>query len=196
MKDHIAEYLYQAREGENSHKHWTTHINNTVERISNHDRDGQNEKPFNINELDNCIKTLKRRKSTGPDNIPNEIFIEADKNTKQIYLQMFNQIYANEEVPNEWQKGEIIRIYKGKGQKGKCSNERGITLASNTGKVFERLMNNRIKDEVITSEAQAGGQQGRSTADHIIILNSLINQAKKTETPKNTHCVPGRNKGI
>jgi hypothetical protein len=56
-----------------------------------------------------------------------------------------NDVYAKENVPQEWQEGEIIRIYKGKGQKGKCSNAGGITLASNTGKLFKRIIDNRIK---------------------------------------------------
>jgi hypothetical protein len=47
-KDHIADYfedLYQARDGENSHKTWTHHINNTVERISKDTAKSQNETP-------------------------------------------------------------------------------------------------------------------------------------------------------
>ena len=63
-----------------------------------------------------------------------------------------NKVYNEEKIPDEWQKGEIIRIYKEKGEKGKCSNERGITLASNMGKVFERLINNCIKDEIRMTE--------------------------------------------
>ena len=90
-----------------------------------------------------------------------------------------NKVFNEEKIPEEWQKGEIIIIYKGKGEKGKCSNERGITLASNMGKVFERLINNRIKDEIRMTEAQAGGQVGKSTADHINILNSIINHSKR-----------------
>ena len=57
-----------------------------------------------------------------------------------------NKVYNEKKIPDEWQKGEIIRIYKGKGEKDKCSNERGITFASNMGKVFDRRINNRIKD--------------------------------------------------
>ena len=45
-----------------------------------------------------------------------------------------NKVYNEEKIPDEWQKGEIIRIYKGKREKGKCINDRGITLASNMGK--------------------------------------------------------------
>ena len=45
--------------------------------------------------------------------------------------------------------------------------------------IFERLINNRIKDEIRMTEAQAGGQAGKSTADHINILNSIINHSKR-----------------
>ena len=88
-----------------------------------------------------------------------------------------NKIYHEEKIPNEWQEGEIIGIYKGKGEKGKCSNKRGITLASNMGKVFERMVvNNRIKDKIRMTEYQAGGQAGKSTVDHVTNLGLRINQ--------------------
>ena len=44
------------------------------------------------------------------------------------------------------------------------------------GKVFERMVNNRIKDKIRMPEYQAGGQAGRSTVDHI---NSIIHHNKK-----------------
>ena len=81
---------------------------------------------------------------------------------------MFNKIYDEEKIHKEWQEGEILRLYKGKGERGKCSNERGITLSSNMGKLFERIINNRIQNVVKFTEFQAGGQQGKSTADHIV----------------------------
>ena len=55
-------------------------------------------------------------------------------------------------------------------------------LASNMGKVSEGLLNNRIKDEITMTEAQAG----QSTADHINILNSIINQSKRNILGHNT----------
>ena len=134
-------------------------------------------------------KKAKKEKSTGPDRIPNEAIIEADLETREIYLKVMNQIYQEETIPKEWQEGEIIRIYKGKGEKGKCSNERGITLASNMGKVFERMVNNRVKNEIKTMEAQAGGQPGKSTADHITILNSIINHSRKKRRKQDLYVV-------
>ena len=48
----------------------------------------------------------------------------------------------------QWKEGTIIRLCKGKGKKCKCSNERGITVSSNIGKLFERIINNRIQTNI------------------------------------------------
>ena len=47
-------------------------------------------------------------------------------------------------------------------KKGKCSNERGITLWSNMGKLFERIMNNRLTKTVKITDAKQV-----ATADHL-----------------------------
>jgi len=92
--------------------------------------------PIRFEEVVQAIATIKRNKSLGPDKIPNEAFIEANQKTRKIITEALNRTYQEEIIPNNWKEGEIIRLYKGKGVKGKCSNERGITLASNTGKLF------------------------------------------------------------
>ena len=107
-KEHIADYfenLYQAREGEESYEQWTNHINDTVNNISNSNEKSQNENPISREELNTCIKKLKRNKSNGPDRIPNEVFIEADEHTKGIYLETLNTIYT---VPD---RGGRISLY-------------------------------------------------------------------------------------
>ena len=144
-------------------------------------------KPMTTKELDKAIKKLKRKKATGPDKIPNEIFIEADKETRNIYLKAMNNINRTMEIPDIWQNGEIRRLYKGKGVKGKCSNERGITLSSNFGKLYERMINERVLDKINISEAQAGGRRGSSTVDHIVVLKELIAAAKREK--KNLYIV-------
>ena len=100
-----------------------TTINDTVNSISNSNEQSQHENPISREELNTCIKKLKRNKSNGPDRIPNEVFIEADEHTKGIYMEILNTIYREEQIPQQWQHGEIKRLYKGKGTKGKCSNE-------------------------------------------------------------------------
>ena len=130
-------------------------------------------------EMQNAIKKLKRKKSLGPDKLPNEIFIEAEAETRKVLKTMIEKAHKSENIPDEWAEGEIIRIYKGKGQKGKCSNERGITLASNVGKVYERIINERVKQQVQIMKAQAGGKSGCATVDHLIVLKQTIQEIQE-----------------
>ena len=99
--------------------------------------------------------------------IPNEIFLEANDSTRNIYLNMINRVNEELVIPQQWQEGKIIRLYKGKGTMGMCSNERGITLGSNIGKVVERIYNERVKKKVNMSDYQAGGKKGSATTDHL-----------------------------
>ena len=105
--------------------------------------------------------------------------------TRKIITNILKDIYETEKIPDQWQEGEIIRFYKGKGKKGKCSNERGITLGSNMGKLFERIMNNRRTKTVKITDAQAGGQKGKATADHLLI--TIIKQHKKNNQKEDLH---------
>ena len=89
---------------------------------------------------------------------------------------MTENVHKNEDIPQAWEEGEIIRLYKGKGQKGKCSNERGITLASNVGKVYERIINERVKKQITIKKSQAGGKPGCAMADRLIVLKQTIQE--------------------
>ena len=179
-KEHIANFyenLYKAREGTKAYQEWTDHIEETVKQMEK--KTLQEEEDFTNKEMKIAIRSLKRGKSTGPDGIPNEVFIESDENTRETHREIMNKIMRTIDIPEQWKEGDLKRLYKGKGIKGKCSNERGITLASNVGKMFERLVNNRIVPRVDMSDAQAGGTKKRATVDHILILKELTNICKK-----------------
>ena len=137
------------------------------------------EPEFDNREMIRVIRSLKAGKAPGPDGIPNEVMKAADNQTLAIFRNEMNKILTSMNIPKPWNEGTLKRLYKGKGVKGKCSNERGITLASNMGKMFERLINNRIAPKVNMSDAQAGGMKGRATVDHILILKELIHLAKR-----------------
>ena len=181
-KEHIADYfedLYQARPGTPEYETWTNHIEKTVEVIQAADQQEKKTENITYKELNKVIKKLKRKKSLGPDEIPNETFIEANKDTREIFRSALNRIHEKEEIPESWQLGHILRLYKGKGIKGKCSNERGITLASNPGKLYERIINERVKKQVQLTEAQAGGIPGSATCDHLTILDQTIQEIRE-----------------
>ena len=72
--------------------------------------------------------------------------------------------------------GEVIPLHK-KGDKSNVDNYRGITLLSAFGKLFTRLLNNRLtgwaENYAVLIEAQAGFRKHMCTADNIYVLNGL-----------------------
>ena len=94
-----------------------------------------------------------------------------------------NGILQSENIHDEWSKGDIKRLYKGKGKKGKCANERGITLASNFGKLYERIIDARVRKEVNITSAQLGGVKGASTVDHLYTLKQMEKLSRENNRP-------------
>ena len=176
-RQYIAEYyenLYKARE---PRPNFRNHSKKIAQENTNYEIITSNlpkMEEITIKELETAIKIMKKGKASGPDDIPNEIFIYANKQTKQIYCKILNKIITTENIPKQWLENTITRFYKGKGTKGKCSSERGITLSSNFGKLFERIINNRIQNQINITDEQGGGRSKRSTVDHINILKSII----------------------
>ena len=66
-----------------------------------------------------------------------------------------------------------------KGKLDDVGDFRGITLLSALGKIFTRILNNRLTDWTeeyyVYIEAQAGFRSSMSTADNILFLHGIIN---------------------
>ena len=58
---------------------------------------------------------------------------------------LFARIWEDEELPADWKEGHLIKLPK-KGDLSKCSIYRGISLLSVPGKVFNRVILERVKD--------------------------------------------------
>ena len=82
--------------------------------------------PITQKELDKAIKQLKRGKAVGPDGIPNEAMIEADGKTREMYREVINEILKTRTSPEEWHKGHIKRLYKGKARKENAQTNEGL----------------------------------------------------------------------
>ena len=56
---------------------------------------------------------------------------------------LFNKIFDLEYFPESWSEGYIVPLHK-KESLGDVSNFRGIKLLSTLGKLFTRILNNRL----------------------------------------------------
>ena len=83
-------------------------------------------------------------------------------------------------TPQDWSKGLITPVYK-KGDKLDPSNYRAITLLSIPGKVFCRMILNRIQvtiDNHLTEE-QCGFRSSRGTTDAVFVVRQIIEKARE-----------------
>ena len=86
-------------------------------------------------------------------------------------------------ISEQWLYGDIIPIFKNKGDKSDPKNYRPITIVSCFGKLFTSVLNNRsnkFSDQYhVILENQGGFRKGYSTNDNLFILHILIHIMKK-----------------
>ena len=129
-------------------------------------------------EIRKAIMMLKSGKAAGPDEIPPEA-IKADLDTAvNILYGLFSKVWREEQVPSQWKEGLLIKLPK-KGDLRECSNYRGIMLLSVPGKVFNRILLERMKEAVDPKlrDEQAGFRKNRSCTDQIASLRIIIEQS-------------------
>ena len=141
-------------------------INEAAEEILN--------KEMSREEITKCIKELKNGKASGIDTILNEYIKSTSDRLMTIYELLFNRVLNEGNIPESWTIGNILPLYKNKGDINNCDNYRGITLLSCLGKLFTSILNARLTAFAeaigLVKENQAGFRKGYSTIDHIFLL--------------------------
>ena len=94
---------------------------------------------------------------------------------------LFNFIFSNGNFPKQWNENFLVLLHK-KGNKFDPSNYRGISISSNLGKLFNRIVYNRLvkffKVNNLISKNQIGFKEKCRTSDHIFTLKSIIDYYK------------------
>ena len=180
-KEYYGELL-QNRKNKPEYQIYEEHIEQNFKLFSQvkcYDEDPINQK-FTRKELDLTIKSLQKEKSTGPDEIYNEMLIHAGENLRNNLLDMINFFSEKEQIPEELYEIYIKSIYKGKGDSGNLENQRGIFLSSTILKIKEKMILNRAEPIIETgmSRYQAGGRKNYSIKDQVFIVRSIISKHK------------------
>ena len=132
------------------------------------------------------LRKMKKGKAQGPDDIPVEVWIALGNKDVEFLVNFFNRLLRGEKMPDERRRSVIVPLYKCKGDIKKCGNYRGIKLMSHTLKLWERVIEARIRKEVKIARQQFGFTPGRSTTDAIFCLRMLLEEW--TEGQKAVHC--------
>ena len=142
--------------------------------------------PISQDEIKNAIRHLKCGKACGVDGIPSECLRYAADSLDLPLTALFNYVFDTGEYPDEWAEGLINPIHK-KGPIKQPDNYRKITVLNSLGKLFDTVLNTRLKymqqscDE--EDPFQNGFNDGHCTIDNVFILNGIIEKQEALKRP-------------
>ncbi|MCJ8739626.1 hypothetical protein PDJAM_G00049200 [Pangasius djambal] len=138
-------------------------------------------------EVRKALKRMKSGKAVGPDDIPVEVWKCLGEAAVEVLTSLFNRVLESEKMPEEWRGSVLVPIFKNKGDVQSCSNYRGIKLMSHTMKLWERVVEARLRKVVEICEQQYGFMPRKSTKDAIFALRILME--KYRDGQRELHCV-------
>ena len=133
---------------------WAQHLDQLLNRQSMISEDAIAEVPLRsvIKELDmpptldetiTAIKQMSIGQAPGEDGIPPEVYKYGGDELAAELTRLFKELWAEGEIKQDLKDAVIINLYKTKGDGRLCDNHRGISLLTNTGKIFARVIINR-----------------------------------------------------
>ncbi|KAK3529451.1 hypothetical protein QTP70_031090 [Hemibagrus guttatus] len=138
-------------------------------------------------EVRKALKRMKSGKAVGPDDIPVEVWKCLGEAAVEFLTSLFNRVLESERMPEEWRRSVLVPIFKNKSDVQSCSNYRGIKLMSHTMKLWERVVEARLRKVVEICEQQYGFMPRKSTTDAIFALRILME--KYRDGQRELHCV-------
>ena len=106
--------------------------------------------------MKNALKRMKKGTAVGPDELPVEVCKCMGEIGIKFLTRLFQKLLVSERMPEEWTRSVLIPIHKNKGDAQCCGNYRGIKLMSHTMKVWERIIEARLRDNVEINKQQYG----------------------------------------
>ena len=160
-------------------------MNKENQRVGTEERDPNQAMTLNISEeeTETALRVMKSGKAVGADEIPAEAGKCIGNFGINILCKLFNSIMNTEQIPSAWRQSILIPMFNGKGDIQECKNYRGIKLLSHIFKIWERVVDRRMRQCTHIHERPFGFMPGRSTTDAIFILKQ---QLRNTERGRRT----------
>ena len=129
-------------------------------------------------EVSKAIDLLQNHKAAGQDGVIGEILKAGGETIRKAVWRMCCVAWKTERVPLDWMQGLVVPLYKD-GDDRDPMNYRGITLLSIVGKVYNRVLGNRLmsfaeRERLGIVEEQGGFRPERGTEDQIFILTEVL----------------------
>ena len=138
-------------------------------------------------EIQLAMKKLNQKASPGIDKVSAKMLYAGREQLMPVLNLFLNKTFSEVKHPRDWSLNFLKTILK-KGIASDPDNFRGIAIGSCIAKLFSLVLLGRlekfVKENELISPNQIGFQKGHRTADHIFVLNSIINKIVKIEKKK------------
>ena len=128
-------------------------------------------------EIKYAIDAMPITASVGSDNISISMLKKSPSSTLAALAKIFNKSISSGMFLTQWKDAIVTPIYK-KGNVYDPANYRQIALLSTVSKLFERLVNDQLREHLQTTkflnDAQFGFRQGRSCELALLRLSKLL----------------------
>ena len=135
-----------------------------------------------LKEMHESLAELKTSKAPGPDCILVEYLRVFGETFEHILHNLINKNFSENIYPLDWTINFLKPIFK-KGQTDDPDNFRGLAIGSVFAKLFSHILLKRLTKFIdknnVLSPNQIGFVKGKSTADHIFLLQTLIEKVVK-----------------
>lgn len=142
--------------------------------------------PITTNEIKQALNKMKDGRAPGPGGINIELIKSGPEQLTTLLAELFNKCLEQGKVPNEWNIAHITNIYK-KGNKKECTNYRGISVLDSMGKLYGKVIKERIEKEFEEQEEQSGFRAGRSCVDNLFCIKQVVE--KRSARDREVHLV-------
>ena len=144
------------------------------EEMAEEKENEESEEDLTWAEVEAAVQSMKSGRAPGIDEVTVETIRAAAEVGKQWLYRIMRSVWKERKTPTDWKKGIIVPIFK-KGNRKVCSNYRGVTLMCHCAKIFEKILERRIRTKIEKGlrEEQYGFRPGRSTMDPIFSVRQL-----------------------
>ena len=120
-----------------------------------------------------AMNRMKLRKASGPSAVALEMFKAGRDKCLKSLTNIFNDILFKNKLPEEWMLSSLVPIFKGKGDPLNPNSYRGIKLLEHAFKLYEKILDGRLREVVDIDKMQYGFMPGRGILDVVFVLRRL-----------------------
>ena len=127
-----------------------------------------------VEEVRCAMSRMKIGKASGLSGVALEMFKAGGDKCLKSLTNIFNDILFKNKLPEEWMLSSLVPIFKGKGDPLNPNSHRGIKLLKHAFKLYEKILDGRLREVVDVDKMQYGFMPGRGTVDAVFVLRRLM----------------------